>query len=101
MVLTKACLAVLLALILTEMVNYCSVFFLSKKIDDVVMIVFLSRGTTWGFFFRRDIWATFCNMVNIFTYRCPNWFGVGAIDSPDRFEQVLDHRYIPEVSEKT
>ena len=39
-------------------------------------------------------------MVNIFTCRCPNRSGVGAIDSPDRFEQVLDQRYIPEVSEK-
>ena len=39
-------------------------------------------------------------MVNIFTCRCPNRSGVGAIDSPDLFEQVLDQRYIPEVSEK-
>ena len=40
MVLTNTCLAVLPALILTEMVDYCSVLLLSKKIDDVVMIVF-------------------------------------------------------------
>ena len=39
-------------------------------------------------------------MVNIFTCRCPNRSGVGAIDSPDLFEQVLDQRCIPEVSEK-
>ena len=39
-------------------------------------------------------------MVNIFTCRCPNRSGIGAIDSPDLFEQVLDQRYIPEVSEK-
>ena len=39
-------------------------------------------------------------MVNIFTCRCPNRSGVGAIDSPDRFEQALDQRYTPEVSEK-
>ena len=39
-------------------------------------------------------------MVNIFTCMCPNRSGVGVIDSPDRFEQVLDQRYIPEVSEK-
>ena len=32
--------------------------------------------------------------------RRPNRSGVGAIDSPDRFEKVLDQRYIPEVSEK-
>ena len=51
-------------------------------------------------FFRGWIWDTFCNMVNIFTCRCPNRSGVGAIDSPDLFEQVLDQRYIPEVSEK-
>ena len=51
-----------------------------------------------GLFFRR-FWGNFCNMVNI-TCRCPNRSGVGAIDSPDLFEQVLDQRYIPEVSEK-
>ena len=39
-------------------------------------------------------------MVNIFTCRCPNRSGVGAIDSPDQFEQVLDQRYRTEVSEK-
>ena len=39
-------------------------------------------------------------MVNIFTCRCPNRSGVGAIDSLDLFEQVLDQRCIPEVSEK-
>ena len=33
-------------------------------------------------------------MVNIFTCRCPNRSGVGAIDSIDLFEQVLDQRYI-------
>ena len=52
------------------------------------------------FFFRERFWGNFCNMVNIFTCRCPNRSGVGAIDSPDLFEQVLDQRYIPEVSEK-
>ena len=46
----------------------------------------------WGLFS-----GPFCNMVNIFTCRCPNRSGVGAIDL---FEQVLDQRYIPEVSEK-
>ena len=39
-------------------------------------------------------------MTNIFTCTRPNRFGVGAIDSPDLFEQVLDQRSIPEVSEK-
>ena len=52
------------------------------------------------FFFRGGFWATFCNMVNIFTCRRPNRSGVGAIDITDRFEQVLDQRYIPEVSKK-
>ena len=51
-------------------------------------------------FFKGRFWGNFCNMVNIFTCRCANRSGVGAIDSPDRFEQVLDQRYIPEVSEK-
>ena len=53
-----------------------------------------------GIFFRRDIWADFCNMVNIFTCRCPNRSGVGAVDSPDLFGQVLEQRCIPEVSDK-
>ena len=57
-------------------------------------------ATTWGFFFRGVVSGAFCNMVNIFTCRCPNRSGVGAIDSPDLFEQVLDQRCIPEVSEK-
>ena len=39
-------------------------------------------------------------MTNIFICRCPNRAGVGAIDEPDRSEQVLDQRYIPDVSEK-
>ena len=39
-------------------------------------------------------------MVNIFAYTSPNRSGVGAIDNPDRFEQVFDTYYIPEVSEK-
>ena len=39
-------------------------------------------------------------MTNIFICRCPNRSGVGAIDEPNRSEQVLDQRYIPDVSEK-
>ena len=39
-------------------------------------------------------------MINIFAYTSPNRSGVGAIDNPDRFEQVFDTYYIPEVSEK-
>ena len=39
-------------------------------------------------------------MANIFTCRRPNWSGVGAIDYPDRFEQVHDQHYIPDVTEK-
>ena len=54
----------------------------------------------WGIFFRGVFSGAFCNMVNIFTCRCPNQSGVGAIDSPDLYEQVLDQRCIPEVSEK-
>ena len=34
-------------------------------------------------------WGTFFKMVNIFTHTCSNRSGVGAIDSPDRFEHVL------------
>ena len=39
-------------------------------------------------------------MINIFAYTSPNCSGVGAIDNPDRFEQVFDTYYIPEASEK-
>ena len=39
-------------------------------------------------------------MANIFTCRRPNGLGGGAIDHPDRFEQVFDTYYIPEASEK-
>ena len=39
-------------------------------------------------------------MINIFACTCPNRSGVGAIDNPDRFEQVFDTYYIPETSEK-
>ena len=39
-------------------------------------------------------------MANIFICRRPNRSGVGAIDDPDRSEQVSDQRYIPDVSEK-
>ena len=38
-------------------------------------------------------------MTNIFICRCPNRTGVDAIHEPDRSEQVLDQRYIPDVSE--
>ena len=44
--------------------------------------------------------AFFCNMDNIFTCRRPNRSGVGAIDHPDRSEQVPGQHYIPNVTEK-
>ena len=39
-------------------------------------------------------------MVNIFACTCPNRSGVGAIDNPDRLEQVFDTYYIPQASEE-
>ena len=39
-------------------------------------------------------------MANIFTCRRPNRLGGGAIDHPDRSEQVPDQQYIPDVTEK-
>ena len=39
-------------------------------------------------------------MINIFAYTSPNRSGVGAIDNPDRFEQVFDTYHIPEAPEK-
>ena len=59
-----------------------------------------SRCLELGIFFRGWKWGLFSIMVNIFTCRRPNRSKVGAIDSLDLFEQVLDQRYIPEVSEK-
>ena len=38
-------------------------------------------------------------MTNIFTCTRPNRSGVGAIDHPDRSEQVPDQHYIPDVTE--
>ena len=38
-------------------------------------------------------------MVNIFAYTSPYRSGVGAIDKPDRFEQVFYTSYIPEAVE--
>ena len=32
----------------------------------------------------------FLKMINIFAYTSPNRSGVGAIDNPDRFEQIFD-----------
>ena len=61
-VLTNTCLAVLPALIFTEMVDYCSVFLLSQKIYDIVMVVFdlvnalVNRlGFVVGFLLNRDM----------------------------------------------
>ena len=42
----------------------------------------------------------FRKMVNIFAYTCPNRSGVGAINNPDRSEQVFDAYYISEASKK-
>ena len=39
-------------------------------------------------------------MVSFFASTCPNRSGVGAIDNPDRCEQVVDQYYIPEDPEK-
>ena len=39
-------------------------------------------------------------MANMFTWRRPNRSGVGAIDYPDRSEEVPDQHYIPDVTEK-
>ena len=39
-------------------------------------------------------------LINIFACTCPNRSGVGAIDNPDRFEQVFYPYYILEVPEK-
>ena len=53
-----------------------------------------------NFFFRGGVCRPFRKMVNIFAYTCPNRSGVGAINNPDRSEQVFDAYYISEVSKK-
>ena len=52
------------------------------------------------FFFRGGGCRPFRKMVNIFAYTCPNRSGVGAINNPDRSEQVFDAYYISEASKK-
>ena len=56
--------------------------------------------TSGSFFFMGGGCRPFWKMINIFAYTSPNRSGVGAIDNPDRFEQVFDTYYIPETSEK-
>ena len=41
----------------------------------------------------------FFKIDNFFTYTCPNHSRVGAIDSPDRFDDVLHPYYILEALE--
>ena len=52
------------------------------------------------FFFSEGVWRPFRKMVNIFAYTCPNRSGVGAINNPDRSEQVFDAYYISKASKK-
>ena len=52
----------------------------------------------WEFVFLGG--GAFWKVINIFACTCPNRSGVGAIDNPDRFEQVFDPYYILEVPEK-
>ena len=88
--------------------KFCfSWYFFFEKTKTYVYIVFtgmyyrsdMKSSYMWGFFFRRGKWGNFCNMANIFTCRRPNGLGGGAIDHPDRSEQVPDQHYIPDVSE--
>ena len=55
------------------------------------------------FFFRGTSGAIVIHsfpMVSFFACACPNRSGVGAIDSPDLFEQVFEQYDIPKVQEK-
>ena len=56
---------------------------------------FSKNQRSWDFFWGKPFWK----MIDIFAYTSPNRSGVGAIDNPDRFEQVFDTYYIPETSE--
>ena len=49
---------------------------------------------TWGFFMGGV--REFFKIDNIFTYTYPNHSGVGAIDTPDRFEYAINPYYILE-----
>ena len=53
-----------------------------------------AKGNLLGWF-----WGSFSKMIDIFSYTSPNCSVYGAIDNPDRFEQVFDTYYIPETSE--
>ena len=51
-------------------------------------------------FLVGGVGGPFCKMMDILLYTCPNHMKVGAIDHPDRFEDVFNPRYIQEVSER-
>ena len=69
--------------------------FVLKKEDFILRRIQLEI-----FFFSGGVCRPFRKMVNIFAYTCPNRSGVGAINNPDRSEQVFDAYYISEVSKK-
>ena len=64
------------------------------KLSDTLNVRFFR-----GVFSGRRGYHLF-SMVSFFAYTCPNWSGVGAIDNPDRSEQVFDQYNIPEDPEK-
>ena len=66
--------------------------------EDRTSVIFSRKDGS--FFFRGGVCRPFRKMVNIFAYTCPNRSGVGAINNPDRSEQVFDAYYISEVSKK-
>ena len=68
--------------------------------ESIVKLYIFSKSSYGNFFFRGGVCRPFRKMVNIFAYTCPNRSGVGAINNPDRSEQVFDAYYISEVSKK-
>ena len=86
-----------------------SIFFMQRKFSKCGTFVNFGRiQGDYAFFvviffenceFFRGC-QTFWKMVSIFTQTCPNHTGVGAIDNPDRFEDVFDPHCVQEVLEK-
>ena len=75
----------------------------SYKLPNFIKSYHAHMVNTCAFFFRGGLGAIVgrpFSMVSFFTCTTPIRSRVGAIDKPDRFEQVFDPYYILEVPEK-
>ena len=53
----------------------------------------LKKGEIALFFAVVDFFVSFLRLINI-RYKSPNHMRVGVIDCPDRFEDILDPKYV-------